>query len=269
MNKIGQPGPAACGQVSPSVSSYASAPSAVIWETRKRLMMPAETSSETFLRRHPASGFRTGFHFIAMLLFVSLPACGRAEAPKQSSSHGFAIPKHQPVKATLVAEHEWFNPTSGTRVGVLFELEKGWHIYAQSSGDAGMPTEVYWKPGNVAVIMSELVWPEPEHFIDPGDIKTNGYSGSVVLSSTLSSNPHVTIDWMPELMIGAHVKWLACKDICLPGEAELLLRFPALFLENFRSTAAAFNSLAESGSPLRSCTASKPPGFRSSKSRYS
>lgn len=167
---------------------------------------------------------------LSIVLFLLLPACSKAETPTQST-HGFAVPKHQPVKAEIITQHKWFNPNTATRIGIHFDLEEGWHIYAQDPGDAGMPTQVSWQSGG-PVIFGALAWPEPEHFVDAGGIKTNGYSGSVVLSSALSINDKVIVDWAAgEVGINAKVKWLACKEICLPGEADLKIQLPVKFEE--------------------------------------
>ena len=162
----------------------------------------------------------------------------RAAGPQQGSqkSTRFAMPERHPVTAELIAEHASVQPGGKTRVGVRFEIEDGWHIYAQDPGDAGLPTSVqWWLPLNGAVPGSlriphnppgfqPLPWPKPLEFRDPGDIKTFGYSSSVVIASVLWIDPQQK----PErtISIEADVKWLACKEICLPGKAHLSLDLP-------------------------------------------
>lgn len=139
----------------------------------------------------------------------------------------FATPEGgHPVSAELIAEHASIQPGGATRVGVHFELEEGWHIYAHDPGDAGLPTTVIWKPLE-GQRYGPLQWPPHQEFVDPGDIRTRGYSGSVVLSSTLTISPRA-VSSPPGAAQGirARAEWLACKEICLPGSADLELGLP-------------------------------------------
>lgn len=145
---------------------------------------------------------------------------------------GFAKPEIEPVKAELIAEHGSIQPGGKTRVGVSFELEDGWHIYAEDPGDAGLATQVAWGSSSHWVQFGPLQWPKPQEFIDPGDIRTRGYSGAVVLHSTLTRNVPMVLRRNifptdePQLQVRAEVKWLACKEICIPGGAQLELTLP-------------------------------------------
>jgi len=129
------------------------------------------------------------------------------------------------VTATLIAEHASIRPGSATRIGVLFEIAKGWHIYAQDPGDAGLPTKVTWS-GSKRLSFGPLQWPASHEFHDPGDIRTFGYTGTLVLSSTMA----VPAEWPDRLaegiQVAADVRWLACKDVCIPGKANLELVLP-------------------------------------------
>jgi thiol:disulfide interchange protein DsbD len=121
-----------------------------------------------------------------------------------------------------MAEHAAIRPGGSTRLGVRFQIEPGWHIYAQEPGDAGLPTKVTWMvPDEVSV--EPLQWPPPTAFLDPGNIRTFGYDGSAVLSSRI----HLAADASAhEIPVRATVSWLACKELCLPGSAELSAVLP-------------------------------------------
>ena len=138
----------------------------------------------------------------------------------------------QPVAATLIVEHASVQPGGRTRLGVLFELEEGWHIYGRDPGDAGLPTTIAWKVPR-GVTMSPLVWPPAQEFIDPGDIHTFGYNGTVLIASPLTAS--ITTPLRP-IPVAAEVRWLACKDICLPGSAHLTLSLPVAATEPVIST---------------------------------
>lgn len=135
---------------------------------------------------------------------------------------GLVPPGAQHVNAALVAEHATVQPGGQTRIGVYFTMDRGWHIYAQDPGDAGLPTNVSWSvPDGVAV--GPLRWPKPKKFRDPGKIRTFGYANAVLLASTLNPAPESAGAAIP---IRARVKWLACKRICVPGSADVSLSLP-------------------------------------------
>lgn len=138
-------------------------------------------------------------------------------------SLGFSAPEEQPVSAELIAEHASVLPGGRTRIGVHFEIEEGWHIYADPPGDAGLPTAIAWS-GPAGVAFGPLRGPKPQTFIDPGDIRTFGYAGAAVLYSELTTRARLPIGRV--LPIRAKVRWLACKEICIPGAAEFDLALP-------------------------------------------
>ena len=154
-------------------------------------------------------------------LAVSVWAAG--EKPSAQQPAGFpALEGPSAVSAELIAEHASIQPGGSTRIGVHFDLEEGWHIYAKESGDAGLPTQITWTVPS-GVTAGPLEWPPHQEFVDPCDIRTFGYSGAVVLSSRLSLNPDSALTAIP---VHASVKWLACKELCVPGSAELDLSLP-------------------------------------------
>ena len=160
--------------------------------------------------------------FLAIVgLAVSVWAAG--EKPAANQPEGFPAPEGpSAVSAELIAEHASVQPGGSTRIGVHFDLDEGWHIYAKESGDAGLPTQITWTVP-FGVTAGPLEWPPHQEFVDPGEIRTFGYSGAVVLSSPLSLNPDSALEAIP---IHASVKWLACKELCVPGSAELDLSLP-------------------------------------------
>ena len=156
---------------------------------------------------------------------VLVSACGgAAQEPRQKENpQGFAVPEQSPVTAELIAEHASIQPGGATRIGVHFELERGWHIYAEEPGDAGLPTKVTWQ-GPAGTTFGPLVWPKPGRLLDPGDITTYGYTSDVVLFSSLEySTPQGNASTLP---LQAKVSWLACRDVCIPGRATLSLSLP-------------------------------------------
>ena len=150
---------------------------------------------------------------------------------------GFTTRGDQPVTAELVTEHASIQPGGTTRVGVHFEIEEGWHIYADPPGDAGLPTTITWIVPS-GVLIDSVQWPTPQLFVDPGDIKTSGYSGVVVPYSTLEL-PNPAFEGRA-IAIRAQVSWLACHEVCVPGNTELSLTLPVNVTPPVLSTHAEF-----------------------------
>ena len=157
---------------------------------------------------------RQGLALLSVALAIGCGApSGRAE---------FAQPEAQLVTAALITEHASIQPGGSTRVGIHFDIEPGWHIYADPPGDAGMATTIQWAefPG---LHVGPIQWPTPEEFVDPGDIRTRGYSGATVLAQQITL---ITRETPVVLPLQATVKWLACRDVCIPGSAQLELALP-------------------------------------------
>jgi len=144
---------------------------------------------------------------------------------KAQETSPFAQPEEESVSAVLITEYASIQPGGKTRIGVHFEIEEGWHIYAEDPGDAGLPTKVTWSVNDAATI-GPVQYPPPQEFLDPGDIRTFGYSGEVVLFSALEAPAQLPDRLAAGLRIAADVRWLACKDVCIPGKVNLELVLP-------------------------------------------
>jgi DsbC/DsbD-like thiol-disulfide interchange protein len=124
------------------------------------------------------------------------------------------------VEAGVLADIDSIAPGGSFRIGVLLRIPKGWHVYWKYPGDAGMATQVDfalpegWK-------VSSLRWPDPIEFKQPGDVVGYGYTGEVLLAATVHVPKTAKVDSHVE--VGAHVRWLACKDKCVMGEAKVSL----------------------------------------------
>lgn len=127
------------------------------------------------------------------------------------------------VKARLVADATAVQPGESFRLGVLFEMREGWHIYWKHPGDAGLPTEIGFRlPEGFQA--GELRWPVPVTFRQPGDIVGYGYEGSVLLWTTASAPRALKTG--SAVKLAANASWLSCKDQCVRGRAKLALELP-------------------------------------------
>lgn len=127
-----------------------------------------------------------------------------------------------PVRAKLLADVQRIEPGRPFRLSVSFELEPGWHIYYKDAGDAGMPTQLQWRLPK-GFTASTLEWQSPETFNDSG-IVTRGYRDRTTISAKITPpkdlNPGSSVD------LSATVKWLSCKNECLPGSTTVSISLP-------------------------------------------
>lgn len=127
------------------------------------------------------------------------------------------------VRSRMIANTKAIASGKPFKIGVEFETDPHWHIYYKESGDAGMPTGIEWKlpPGFKA---SELEWEKPKRFSDAG-IVTYGYDGKTLIGATITPPDKLAAN-TPFTFL-ADVKYLACKDLCLPGKTQLSLSLSA------------------------------------------
>ncbi len=140
------------------------------------------------------------------------------------------------VKTTIVPESKTIKPGKEFLVGVLFEIEPKWHIYYKEAGEAGMPTSIEWKlpPG---FTHGELLWQTPHKFIDSG-ITTYGYKDKTLIAVKVT--PPADLPTGKPVKIEADIKWLSCKEICLPGKGTATFDLPVSADEPDKANAAAF-----------------------------
>ena len=127
------------------------------------------------------------------------------------------------VAAKLLPSQSAIVPGQPLEVGLLLEMEPGWHTYWEYSGDAGLPTKISWTLPE-GFESGPIQWPAPHLMIEPGEIWTNGYSGKVLLITTIIP-PANLVPGKP-VTLRAKASWLVCKDICVPGSEELELELP-------------------------------------------
>ncbi|HXX49479.1 MAG TPA: thioredoxin family protein [Myxococcota bacterium] len=157
---------------------------------------------------------------LASALALALPsaaAAGGVSFPVPASAVAVAAPDavKPRVEVRLLIDP---TPAPGriARVGALFTLDPGWHLYWRNPGDAGLPTRVRWRADGAE--LGPLAWPAPEVFRDAeAGLTSYGYSGAVLLASDLGtlgprSGPRE---------LHAEAEFLVCKDQCIPGKVSL------------------------------------------------
>ncbi len=99
--------------------------------------------------------------------------------------------------------------------------EPGWHTYWVNPGDAGLATRQKWiLPERVTTQPS--LWPYPTAYRE-GPLVTYGFGEEHVLLTAVEVPGDYPAASLP---LALEVRWLACKDICIPGRASLSLDWP-------------------------------------------
>ncbi|MGD9650902.1 MAG: protein-disulfide reductase DsbD domain-containing protein [Candidatus Dadabacteria bacterium] len=151
----------------------------------------------------------TALLVFTFLILLSAPA-GAKTAPRT-------------VKARLVADVTSITPGSAFNLGVLLNVSPGWHVYWKNSGDSGLPTSVeYTLPEGFRA--GAPAWPVPVVFVGAGDVVDYGYEDSLFLYSNVTAPEGLTEG--EKVPLKAVVSWVSCKEICIPGKAELEISLP-------------------------------------------
>ena len=142
-------------------------------------------------------------------------------AGAQTSGPGSRTGRGPHVRVELTADRAAAAP--GMRLGLKFQLDPDWHIYWRNPGDSGGPPEVAWTfpPGMMA---AGIEWPAPER-IDIGGLVNYGYHNTVVLPVAVAVAAGARIP--PEFTVRATVRWMACANLCVPGQGGPGAEVPA------------------------------------------
>ena len=126
------------------------------------------------------------------------------------------------VKVSLVAEQNALVPGTTAWIGLRFEHEPHWHTYWINPGDSGLPTKVTWQlPAGYSA--GEIAWPAPTR-IAVGDLANFGFSGDALFPLQIEVPRDAREGDTAHL--SAEVRWLVCRDECVPGKATVSLDLP-------------------------------------------
>lgn len=124
------------------------------------------------------------------------------------------------VDVELVSAFNAVNPNQNIEFLIRFNMKNGWHIFAQNPGEIGMPTQVEWQlPRGYDVL--ETSWSKDKPFENEGIIQY-GYGDTAYYKTTIRPHPEI----LNKAPMKTKIKWLACKEECVPGHAEFEFTLP-------------------------------------------
>jgi thiol:disulfide interchange protein DsbD len=150
--------------------------------------------------------------FVLCLFVAALPALA-------ASSSADALHVH----VQLVVPQDQLYPAGNNDAGLYFKLEPGWHIYWKNAGDSGEPPHIHWTLPN-GVTASPLQFPAPKR-LPLGPLMDFGYEDEVLfpfkfqVADTVKDGPAI---------FHAKVDWLVCREVCIPGKAEMQMTLKVL-----------------------------------------
>lgn len=144
------------------------------------------------------------------LALLAAPLFAWAAPPEAATEH---------VKARLVASHSAVTPGQRFTVALEQDIKSHWHTYWLNPGDSGQATTLSWTGAEAGPIQ----WPTPS-VQAIGPIVNYGYEGRPALLMELT----VPADAQPggRFQPTAEVRWLVCKDVCIPEQVTLGLDLP-------------------------------------------
>jgi len=151
---------------------------------------------------------------LLLLIGLALPALLAAK-PGPVRNHA--------VEAELVARDAAIQPGRSFWVALKMEHDAHWHSYWINPG-TGYATSLAWDlPAGFKA--GDIVWSMPHVVKDSSNKVTGlGYEGENLLFVEIT--PPATLSPGDNVTLRAKAGWLMCKDVCMPGEADLELTLP-------------------------------------------
>ncbi len=139
------------------------------------------------------------------LLFAALPAF--------ATSNSADVPH---LHVQLVIPSSTLAQGQAAKAGLYFKLEPGWHVYWENAGDSGEPPHLKWTlPAGVTA--TPIEFPAPQRLPLP-PLMDFGYENEVLFPFTFQVAPSAQ---QGSAVLHAKVDWLVCREVCIPGKAEL------------------------------------------------
>ena len=184
----------------------------------------------TFFRRSWFLLLWSALHGVA---FAQLHEVGDGSAGPVKAAH---------VIAELAAGAPAASPGDARDIALVLHLEPGWHVYWINAGDSGEAPNVDWVlPAGVMV--GKMQFPTPKR-LPLGPLMDYGYEGTVVFPFKLKLNQNLLVSDSvqgvksdPVTHLRAHVRWLVCREVCVPGKAFLGLNLPRGASQNTQASA--------------------------------
>ncbi len=134
---------------------------------------------------------------------------------------------------TLISEFETAAPGVAQWIGVHFKPKAGWHVYWKNPGDSGLPPRGEFASSIEGAKFGPIEFPTPDR-IPYGPLVNFGYEGEVLYPIRWTPSEQAPIGG--STTVTAQLKWLICKEECVPGKGTFKLELPVVSSEVFASS---------------------------------
>jgi thiol:disulfide interchange protein len=124
--------------------------------------------------------------------------------------------KAQHLTAELTSLSPQITPGGTQTIGLVLTIEEHWHVYWVNAGDSGEPPSIKWTLPK-GFTAGPLQVPPPQR-LPLGPLMDYGYEDQVAYPITLTAPADAKLG---KAHLDAHVSWLVCAQVCLPGKAHL------------------------------------------------
>ncbi|HEY4010746.1 MAG TPA: thioredoxin family protein [Acidobacteriaceae bacterium] len=124
--------------------------------------------------------------------------------------------KAQHLTAELTSLSPQITPGGTQTIGLVLTIEEHWHVYWVNAGDSGEPPAIRWTLPK-GFTAGPLQFPPPQR-LPLGPLMDFGYEDQVGFPITLTAPANAKPG---KVHLDAHVTWLVCAQVCLPGKAHL------------------------------------------------
>src|SRR5216683_5284051 len=146
--------------------------------------------------------------FFACAVWLVIPVFGSPKSP--ADEH---------VQLELISEQNAVVPGKELWFGIRIDLQDGWHTYWTNPGDSGEAARIDWHlPAGYQA--GAIQWPYPERLSTP-PFADYGYKHQVLLMAPV--RPPAQLKDGETQKIAARVRYLVCRDVCIPGQKQLEL----------------------------------------------
>jgi thiol:disulfide interchange protein DsbD len=149
--------------------------------------------------------FSSSIFGLALIVGAALPAPAQANSADAAHLH-----------VQLIVPVAQLNRGASANAGLYFKLEAGWHVYWQNAGDSGEPPHIQWTLPT-GITAGEMQFPAPSR-LPLGPLMDFGYENEVLFPFSLDVASSAKAG---PVALHAKVNWLVCREVCIPGKAEL------------------------------------------------
>ena len=120
------------------------------------------------------------------------------------------------LTAELVSVAPTIAPGGTLQLGLVLTLEEHWHVYWINAGDSGEPPKIIWTLPT-GLTAGPMQFPAPSR-LPLGPLMDFGYEDTVAFPVLLTASPKLKPG---PAHLDAKVSWLVCREVCIPGKANL------------------------------------------------